>query len=135
VQPEHNVQNEIRLGLAGTGVKLFRNNVGTAWTGDVMRLKDGSILIRKPRPFHAGLSEGSGDLIGWRTVTVTPEMVGEQLAVFASVEVKAANGRLRNLQKDWLQSVRQAGGLACVAKNLSDAKKGLALECKAALQL
>lgn len=126
---EHVVQNEIRIAL-GRDAVLFRNNVGTAWTGDVNRLSTGDILIKNPRPFHAGLCKGSSDLIGWRSVTITPEMVGQQIAVFCAVEVKDGKGRPTKEQVHFINTLVKAGGLGCVAWNIEDAKKGLALTGK-----
>lgn len=126
---EHGIQNDIRLALSGHAT-MFRNNVGTAWTGDVQRLRDGSILIRNPRPFHAGLMVGSGDLIGWRSVEITPDMVGKKIAVFASVEVKSLKGKASAAQQNWRKNVINAGGLACVAKSSTEALKGLAIDVK-----
>lgn len=126
---EHVVQNEIRIAL-GRDAVLFRNNVGTAWTGDVSRLNDGSILIRNPRPFHAGLCKGSSDLIGWRSITITQDMVGEKIAVFCAVEVKDGKGRPTKEQIHFINTLIGAGGLGCVAWNVEDAKKGLAISGK-----
>ena len=67
-----------------------------------------------------GLCKGSADLIGWRTVTITPEMVGQQVAVFTSIEVKSATGRLRSEQQQWLDAVQKAGGIAAVARSVAD---------------
>lgn len=126
---EARVQNEIRLALGRSAV-LFRNNVGTGWTGDITRLRDGSIHIKNPRPLHAGLCKGSSDLIGWRSITVTPDMVGKQVAVFSAVEVKGPRGRATAEQIHFITRLNNDGGLACVAKNAEDAKKGLALNVK-----
>jgi hypothetical protein len=49
-----------------------------------------------------GLTPGSADLIGWHEVLVTPEMVGQKLAVFLSIEVKNSSGRVRPEQARWL---------------------------------
>jgi hypothetical protein len=122
---EHVVQNEIRIAL-GRDAVLFRNNVGTAWTGDVRRLKDGSIHITNPRPFHAGLCKGSSDLIGWRSITITQDMVGHQVAVFCAVEVKD-KGRATKEQVHFIDTLVRAGGLGCVARSPEEAKKGLAV--------
>ncbi len=79
-------------------------------------------------PVRYGLQPGSSDLIGWRTVTVTPEMVGQQVAVFTSIEVKAASGRLRPEQRQWLDAVQTAGGIGGVARSVADAVAILAAD-------
>ncbi len=124
---EHAIQNEIRLGISGKAT-MFRNNVAVSWVGDVTELKDGSVLIRNARRLHAGLCEGSSDLIGWRSLIITPEMVGELIAVFSALEVKSKTGRATAGQKNFCDRVIQAGGLAGIVKSLDDAKKALAID-------
>ena len=124
---EHRIQNEIRLAISGKAT-LFRNNVGTAWIGDTSKLKDGSVLIRNPRIFHAGLCEGSSDLIGWRSLTITPDMVGQTVAVFAALEVKSKTGRATAGQKNFCARVKEAGGFAGIVKSPDEAKKTLAID-------
>ena len=107
---ETNIQQRIRLAL-GTreDVRLFRNQVG--------QLPD----PRTGRPVQFGLAKGSADLVGWKTVTVTPDMLGQQIAVFTSIEVKTPNGRLSGPQRNWLHTVQTAGGIAGVARSPEDA--------------
>lgn len=107
---ETTLQQQIRLAL-GTrpDTRLFRNQVGS--------LPD----PRTGRLVTFGLARGSADLIGWRTVVVTPEMVGQQLAVFTSIEVKTPTGRIRPEQQHWLGAVHGAGGIAGVARSVGDA--------------
>ena len=124
---EHAIQNEIRLGISGKAT-MFRNNVAVSWVGDVTELKDGSVLIRNARRLHAGLCEGSSDLIGWRSLIITPDMVGERVAVFAALEVKSKTGRATAGQKNFCERVIEAGGLAGIVKSLDDAKKALAID-------
>ena len=124
---EHAIQTEIRLGISGKAT-MFRNNVAVSWVGDVTELKDGSVLIRNARRLHAGLCEGSSDLIGWRSLIITPEMVGERIAVFAALEVKSKTGRATAGQKNFCERVIEAGGLAGIVKSLDDAKKVLAID-------
>lgn len=68
----------------------------------------------------------SSDLIGWTTVTVTPDMVGQRLAVFTAVEVKDGSfkGTPRNdrerAQEAFLKYVRDGGGLAAFAASEGD---------------
>jgi hypothetical protein len=39
-------------------------------------------------------------------------MVGQQVAVFASIEVKTPTGRIRPEQRAWMETVQAAGGIA-----------------------
>lgn len=95
----------------GTGsVRLFRNNVGFA-IGD------------HGQGIHYGLCVGSSDLIGWRTVEITPDMVGRRLAVFVAVEVKSPGGKLTMEQANFLNAVREAGGIGVEARSAEGAAK------------
>ncbi len=118
---ESPLMRKIRLVLASHGTRLFRNNVGQAWVGKVRGRGAETIVLEHPRPLHAGLCVGSSDLIGWHPVTITPDMVGRTVAVFCAVETKSADGRLRTEQRAFLQAVREAGGVAVVARCEQDA--------------
>lgn len=108
---EQTIQQQIRLACSRNQTRLFRNNVG--------RLPD----PRTGRWVEFGVGgKGAGDLIGWRTITITPEMVGQQVAVFASIEVKSPTGRLRPEQRQWMEAVQAAGGIAGVARSVEDAE-------------
>lgn len=118
---ETNLMRSIMAGVSHPGCRIFRQNVGTGWTGDVQRLTDGSILIRNPRPLQAGLCKGSSDLIGWRSVEVTPDMIGRRLALFLAIEVKGPKGRATDEQRNFIDRVRLDGGLAGIARCVDDA--------------
>ena len=105
---EQSIQQHIRLACSSGNCRLFRNNTGT--------LKDAN-----GRPVQFGLCKGSADLIGWTTRTVTQDMVDTQVAVFTSIEVKTATGRLRPEQQAWLDAVQAAGGIAGVARSVGEA--------------
>jgi hypothetical protein len=105
---EQRIQQEIRIACSTGDTRLWRNNTGT--------LRD-----QHGRPVQFGLCKGSADLIGWKQVTVTPEMVGTTVAVFLSIEVKAPTGRIRTEQQAWLDTVQAAGGIAGVARSVEDA--------------
>ena len=88
---------------------MFRNQVG--------QLPD----LRTGRPVQFGLAKGSSDLIGFKTIEVTPDMIGQKLAVFTSIEVKTAKGKLTPMQHNWLSCVSKAGGITGVARSVQDA--------------
>jgi len=117
---EHRLQNEIRNALAGHCF-AFRANVGQAWAGDATKLPDGSVLIRNARPFSTGLPPGFSDLFGFVQVEITQEMVGQRLAVFHALEIKAPGGRVMPKQAAFLGAVQKNGGRAGVARSAADA--------------
>ena len=122
---ESSVQADIMRRLCVGAVRLFRNNIGTFWTGKPVRHPDGSVTLHGARVVVCGLTPGSSDLVGWRSVVVTPEMVGTTVAVFVSLEIKSATGRLSPEQANWLRVVSEAGGLAGVARSVEDAERVL----------
>ncbi len=103
---ERRIQSEIQLAVGGPA-RLWRNNVGA------LRDQRGQLV-------RYGLCPGSSDLIGYRTIVITPEMVGQRLAVFAAVEVKDQAAPTEQ-QQAFLQLIEQAGGLAGVARSVPDA--------------
>lgn len=105
-----------------TGTTIFRNNTGMGWTGSHNRTKEGSILIRDARPLHAGLTKGSSDLIGWTTREITPDMVGQKVAVFTAIEVKTEKGRATAEQLNFIAQVRKSGGIAGIARSPEEAR-------------
>lgn len=114
----------LQAGKLYPGARLFRQNVGTGWSGpgftmrpgQVYRAEGGERVITNPRLIEFGLVKGSGDAIGWRSVEITPDMVGKRLAVFLSVETKAKAGRVSAEQLNWLQQVQAAGGIAIILR-------------------
>jgi hypothetical protein len=109
-QTEHEIQQRIRLACAGPGqeVRLWRNNVGR-------------LIDAQGRLVTFGLCPGSADLIGYVPITITPEMVGMRLAVFAAVEVKRPGKRATPQQLQWLGAAQAAGGRAGIATSVDEA--------------
>lgn len=121
---EHEIQNEIRVAVGTTqAATLFRANVGKAWTGNKVVCCDHMITLSCARPFSTGLPIGFPDLFGFRTVEVTPEMVGKKLAVFAFLEVKKPGGRTSRAQEKMLAFLRDAGAVGGVARSPDEAIK------------
>ena len=111
---EQELQQRIRLELGRGPVRLWRNNVGA--------LRD-----ERGRLVTYGLCKGSSDLIGLRQVLIGPEHLGQTLAVFTAIEVKAPGGRLREEQRSVLALVERFGGCGGVAKSVAEAARVLRL--------
>ena len=100
-----------RIHKLSTGdVRLFRNNVGMAYT-----------LTGAPVRF--GLHKGSPDLIGWKRTVITPDMVGKTVAVAIGIEVKTERGRPTPEQTHFLDHMKNFGALAGIARNVEEAKQ------------
>ena len=67
-------------------------------------------------------SPGGSDLIGYRRVRVTEEMVGQEIAQFAAVEVKTPSGRVKDEQKRFVDHIVSAGGVAGIARSVDEAQ-------------
>jgi hypothetical protein len=109
-------------------VRLFRNNVGNGWAGDdpryyVDEMGARRVSLRNYRRIQFGLGPGTADLIGGKSVLVTPEMVGRRVFIFASPEVKGEHGRPTEQQKTFLHVIRSLGGLADVVRSVEDARE------------
>jgi hypothetical protein len=125
---ESKVVKAVQLAATQLGARLFRNNVGKTWIGKskiydgpaTVKVNAGDVVIRNARRFHAGLCEGSADLIGWYTITITEEMVGAKVAVFTAAECKARTGRTTDAQVRFIKAVNSAGGLGGVCRGPDD---------------
>ena len=109
---ESQIQAQILRSLGSRpDVRLFRNNVAQAWTGElVTRRPDGSIILAHARPLHSGLFVGSADLIGWHH------------GRFLSLEVKSSTGRPTADQINWRDQVNLAGGIAGIVRSVEEAE-------------
>jgi hypothetical protein len=107
----------IQIDASNQGHRLFRNNVAQGWVGQQVRVSHtqmvmvhpGDIVLRGARVLHAGLCEGSSDLIG---ISDTGR--------FLAVEVKAPKGRVTEGQESFLEMVQRLGGIGIVAKTVED---------------
>ena len=109
---ETKIQQEIRLALGQrSDLRLFRNE-----TGKLPNPRTGKWV-------RFGLAKGSSDLIGFKTVKITPEMIGQDIAQFVSIEIKTERGKLTEVQQNWLQKVHDSGGIVGVARSIQDALK------------
>lgn len=128
-RPESTIMKACAKAVSSESCKIFRNNVGKGWIGKSKYInyegqyfcKRGDVIIRNARRFESGLCEGSSDLIGWRSVEITPDMVGKKIAVFTAIETKTACGKASKPQERFLNAVKIMGGFAGVARSEKDA--------------
>ncbi len=83
-------------------VILWTNEVGQAYTAIEKYKTAEGILLKRPRVIRYGVGGvGFPDLVGFTKTVITPEMVGQTLPVFTTVEMKQGADRLRKEQKQW----------------------------------
>ena len=104
--PETKIQNRIMLAMSKKGYLCWRNQVG------LFKTLDG-------RTVNIGI-KGSSDLMAVKPTVITPEMVGQTLAVFVAVEVKTATGRQSEPQKKWQKAVEKLGVKYILARSEDD---------------
>ena len=112
---EHEIQQRIRLACGRGAVRLWRNNTG-------------ALVDQQGRFVRFGLCKGSSDLIGLRSLEVTPEMVGRRLAQFVALEIKTESGTVSTEQRAFLRLVQQLGGLGAVCRSIAQAQAVLDLD-------
>lgn len=107
-------------------IRIFRNNTGTGWIGEVKKrfTQNGHtyMVLEDPRPLKTGLCLGSSDLIGFTSVTISPDMVGRKVAIFTALEVKTKTGRASTQQVDFIETVKRFGGIAGTPRSPQDAE-------------
>ena len=111
---EHEIQQRIRLACGRGPVRLWRNN-------------SGALIDQQGRLVRFGLCKGSSDLIGLRTLEITPGLVGQRLAQFVALEIKGARGVVSPEQRAFLALVEQLGGLAAICRSVEAAEQVLKL--------
>jgi hypothetical protein len=105
---ESDLLSDARVEYAGDNtVRIWRNNVGA------MRAPDGTFI-------RYGLCVGSSDLIGFKAVQITSEMVGQWLAVFVAAEAKAPKAYPTETQRAFLRTVCELGGRAGVFRTIQE---------------
>jgi hypothetical protein len=105
------VQSVVRLEASNKGLHLWRNNVGALTDKGGRLVRFG--LANDSKELNATLK--SGDLVGWRPVTITPQMVGLRIAQFVSRECKEPGWQYTATEREvaqlnWANLVNAAGG-------------------------
>ena len=121
MKEESEVQQDVQLAARYDNTHLMRNNCGAAkdQTGRVVRYGLGNISKKHQE------NMASSDLIGFKQVVITPDMVGKTVAIFTAVEVKkeAWNpdkkfDKRETAQNNFIQWVKSMGGLGGFANSV-----------------
>lgn len=111
---EAGIQSRIRLEASRKGARLWRNNVGATYTKDGTFLRYG--LGNDSKQANSVIK--SADLIGIRPVIITTHHVGFTIGQFVSREVKRADWKYRDTDREraqlqWAELIVSLGGDAC----------------------
>lgn len=70
------------------------------------------------------LIDGSSDWIGYRSVVISPGMVGQRIAQFVAIEAKRAGGGVVSPEQEtFLNDLKDAGGCCGVAHDAAQAEE------------
>ncbi len=108
---EERVQAEVRIEASRDGTRLFRNNVGALRDANGRMVRYG--LANDSTRINKVIK--SGDLIGFRPVLITPELVGNTIAQFVSRECKPRGWVYTGTEREeaqlaWASLVNSVGG-------------------------
>lgn len=117
---EHDIMKEIQRKCSRGNVRLFRANAGTAWQGKNVGIQNGVLMLAGYRRIEL-MPAGFSDLVGWKSVIVREEHVGQRVAVFCGIEAKGKAGRYRTEQRNFRIAVDTAGGISGIARSVEEA--------------
>lgn len=102
-QEETNVWKRALIKYSKLGYKLYRNQ---RYVGPIVR--KGKITKAWA---DCGLHDGFGDLLGWKSIVITADMVGKKIAQLCMFEAKTEKGTLRKEQETVRDIVINDGGI------------------------
>lgn len=117
-QRETNVWKDLQLKLSPLGFRLFRNQ----------RYKGKS---DKGAWLDCGVGgDGGSDLVGFRIIIITPDMVGKTFAQYTEIEAKFGKNKATLEQLERLEQLNKYGGIGILAYSVEDVTKALCIEMK-----
>lgn len=107
-QEETNVWKQALIDFSPLGFRLFRNQ---RYKGQIV--KNGKITNAWA---NCGLYDGAGDLVGYKIVTITQDMVGEKIAQYTNLETKLDDNEESTDQSNGNEQLRKDGAIAGVIR-------------------
>lgn len=108
-QDETSVWKKAQIDLSPSGYRLFRNQ---RYKGKIVK---GNTITNGYANCGVG-GDGGGDLIGYKIVRITQEMVGKIFARFVNIEAKTDKGVLSPEQSSFNEQIIKDGGIAGVIR-------------------
>ena len=105
-----------RIEATKNGGRLWRNQSGMAWQGEILSKSNNVLHLKNPRLLKSGLTNGASDLIGYLPLRITEEHLGKTIAVFWANEIKTKNDNLSKEQLNFLYFISESGGIAWETK-------------------
>ncbi|MBF0140073.1 MAG: hypothetical protein HQL74_07320 [Magnetococcales bacterium] len=111
------------------GITLWNNPCGNGWQGKVVGHETPDrVTLHFPRRIAFGLTPGASDLIGFKSVLVTPGMVGQRIAIFTAIETKFGQEATTTDQDTFLEHCQMFGAITGVARSVAAASKIMGLD-------
>jgi hypothetical protein len=107
---ETKIQRLIMLALSEAGCTVWRNETAGAWIGKQIHRAGDQVTLTDARMMTFGLCVGSSDIVG-----IAPD------GRFLAIEVKTPTGRPTKEQLRFIAAVRNAGGIAGIARSVDEA--------------
>lgn len=119
---EQGIQNQILIAMGQAGTYGLRVNSGNFWGGEILS-HDGKMLLLKNPTKIQGAPAGTSDIIGCKTVLITPQMVGKNIGQFVCFEVKVPGQNAKKHQENYLMMMRSRGAITGVVRSSEDVIK------------
>jgi len=119
---EFDLYPAIMADLSRGDTRLFRQNAGFAWQGQVIEQNANRLVLAHPRAIKLG-APGMADLGGVTSVIITPDMVGQRVGIDLQLEIKSARGRPSAEQINYISTMLSLGGRAGIARSVEDARR------------
>lgn len=85
---ENEIKNKRLKSLDPASQRRHKINAGQAWQGQIVKLPKQAPILKNLKAVKLG-PKGWPDLWGFDSIVITPDMVGQRIAVFAVDEIKA----------------------------------------------
>lgn len=117
---ESALYGEIMQAFSRGSTRIFRQHSGLFWTGQVLSHTGNKLVLLNPRAIKVG-TPGIADLGGATSVIITPDMLGQRVAIDVQIEVKFGRGRATAEQTAYIATMSTLGARAGIAHSVEEA--------------